>query len=83
VPYPKECLIEGKKIPICISDPPNKPTTRVKIEPLGFQKVGHESKHLGVTWFGHFLMPFGMGICEFQHVLLHLEEQGDHPITNE
>ncbi len=63
VPYPKECLIEGKQTPICISDPPKKPTIGGKIEPLGFQNVGHESKHLGITWFKHLVMPFGMGKC--------------------
>jgi len=72
--YLKECLLEGKQTFVCVSDPPKKLITGGIIEPLGFQKVGHESKHLGVTWLRHLVMPFGMGKCRFQHVLLHLEE---------
>jgi hypothetical protein len=59
---------------IRVNDPPKKPTTRGKIEPLSSQKVGHENRHLKVTWLKHFIMPSGMGKCQFQHVLLHLEE---------
>jgi hypothetical protein len=47
---------------------------RGKIKPLGFQRVGHENGHHGVTWLGHLVMPSGMGKCQFQHVLLHLKE---------
>jgi len=57
-----------------ISDPPNKCTTGGKIEPLSSQRVGHENKHLGVTWFGHFRVPFKMKKCWSKHVLLHLEK---------
>jgi hypothetical protein len=39
--------------------PPKKPTTRGKTKPLGSQRVGHENTHLGVTWLGHFVRPFG------------------------
>jgi hypothetical protein len=45
-----------------------------KTEPLGSQKVGHESEHPRVTWFKHLIMPFGTGKCWSQHVLLRLEE---------
>jgi hypothetical protein len=83
VQYPRECLLEGKQTPIRVNDPPKKPTIKGKIEPLGFRRVGHDSEHLGVTWFEHLVMPFGMRKCRFQHVLLHLEEHGNHPIGNE
>jgi hypothetical protein len=63
VQYSRECLLEWKQTPICISNPPKKLTTKGKIEPLGFQRVGHESEHLGVTWLGHLVMPFRMGKC--------------------
>ncbi len=42
--------------------------------------MGHKNGHLKVTWLKHFIMPFGMGECQFQHVLLHLEEYDDHPL---
>jgi len=43
----------------------------VRLKPLDFQKVGHESEHPRVTWFKCFVMPFGMRKCGSQHVLLH------------
>ncbi len=43
VQYLKEHLLEGKQIRTRVNDPPNKLTIGGKIEPLGFQKVGHES----------------------------------------
>jgi hypothetical protein len=72
VQYLKERLLEGKQTPICVNDPPKKLATRGKIEPLGSQKVGHESRHLRVTWLGHLIVPFGTRKCRSQHVLLHL-----------
>jgi hypothetical protein len=35
--YFKESLLEAKQTPICVGDPPKKPTTRDKIEPLSFK----------------------------------------------
>jgi hypothetical protein len=63
VQYLKECLLVGKQTPIRVSNPPKKFTTKGKIQPLGFQRVGHQSEHLGVTWFGHMGMPFKTGKC--------------------
>jgi hypothetical protein len=63
--YLKECLLEEKQTPVRVSDPLKKPTTGGKIEPLGSQRVGHESEHLGVTWLGHLVVPSGMGKCLF------------------
>jgi hypothetical protein len=57
-----------------VHDPPKKPATRDKIEPLGFQKVGPKSEQLGVTGLGHLVVLSRMGKCQFQHVLLHLKE---------
>jgi hypothetical protein len=81
--YLKEQLLEGKQTLTCVSDPPKKLATRGKTKPLGFQKVGHKSGHLKVTWLKHLIMSSGMGECQFQHVLLHSEEYGDHPFKNE
>ncbi len=53
---------------------PKKFATGDKIEPLNSQRVGLESEQLGVTWFGHLVVPFRMGKCRSQHVLLHLEK---------
>jgi hypothetical protein len=53
---------------------PKKRVTRDKTKPLGSQKVGPESKQLGVIRFVHLVVSFGMGKCQSQHVLLHLEE---------
>jgi hypothetical protein len=61
--YPKECLLEAKQTPTCISNPLEKPTTKDKTKPVGFQKVGHENRQHGVTWLGHFVVPFGTGRC--------------------
>jgi len=57
-----------------VGDPQKKPKTKDKTKPLGFQRVGLESEQLGVTKLGHFVVPFGTRKCQFQHVLLHLEE---------
>ncbi len=46
-----------------VSDPPKKPTTKDKTKPLNSQRVGHESRRPWVTWFEHFVMPFGIGKC--------------------
>jgi hypothetical protein len=42
-----------------------------KIEPLNFQRVKPGNIQPKVTGFGYFVMPFGMGKCQWQHVLLH------------
>jgi hypothetical protein len=72
--YPKERLLEAKQTPICVGDLPKKLAIRDKIEPLSFQRVGLDSGQRRVTWLGHFILPLGIGKCQFQHVLLHLEE---------
>jgi hypothetical protein len=61
--YPKEHLLEGTQIPVHVSILLKKLATRGKIEPLSFQKVGHESEHPKVTWLGHLIVPSGMRKC--------------------
>ncbi len=61
VQYSKECLLEGKQILACVNDPPKNLAIGGKIKLLGSQRVGHESRHLRVTWFEHLIMPFGRG----------------------
>jgi len=46
-----------------VGNPPKKPAIRDETEPLGFQIVGFESKHLGVTWFGYLVVLFGTRKC--------------------
>jgi len=72
--YLNERLLKRKQIPIHVSNMLKKPTTRGKIEPLGFQKIEHKNRHVRVTWLIHFVMSFGTGKCMSQHVLLHLKE---------
>jgi hypothetical protein len=74
VRYPKEHLLKRKQFFAHVNILPKKFATEGKIKPSGFQKEGHESKHLRVTWFGHFIMPFGTKKCQSQHVLLHRKE---------
>jgi hypothetical protein len=62
--YLKECLLEGKQTHVRVNDPPKKPTIRGKIEPLGSQRVGHESGHPGITWFKH------RGVTWFKHLVV-------------
>jgi hypothetical protein len=57
-----------------VGDLGKKPTTKDKTKPLGSYKVGLESGQSRVTRLGHLVLPSGMGKCQFQHVLLHLEE---------
>jgi hypothetical protein len=71
-----------KQTPACVGDSPKKPLIKDKTKPLGFQRVGPKSKQLRVTWFGHLIVPSGIGKYQFQHVLLH-PKKGDHPIRNE
>jgi len=52
----KEHLLEGKQIFVHINNPPKKLATRGKIKPLGFQKVGHENGHPGVTCLEHLVV---------------------------
>jgi len=58
--YLKERLLKGEQILAHVNDLPKKLPTRGKIEPLGFQRVGHESEYLGVTSLGHLLVPSTM-----------------------
>jgi hypothetical protein len=39
----KEHILKERQIPTLVGDLPKKPSTRDKIKPLGFQKVGPES----------------------------------------
>ncbi len=55
--------IRGKQTLACVNNPPKKLIIGGKTKLLGFQRVGHESRHLRVTWFGHFIMPFGRQKC--------------------
>jgi hypothetical protein len=68
--------------PAHVDDSPKKPITGDKIKPLGSQRVGHESKQLGVTWIVYFITSSRTGKYQSQHVLLHPKEYGDHPTKN-
>jgi hypothetical protein len=70
--YSKKHVLKAKHILAHIGNLTKKPTTGDKIELLGSQKVGPESKQPRVTWLRHIALPFGMGKCWSQHVLLHL-----------
>jgi hypothetical protein len=70
--YSKKRVLQTKHTLACVGDLTKKPTIEDKIELLGFQKVGFESKQPWVTWLRHIVLPFGMGKCWSQHVLLHL-----------
>jgi hypothetical protein len=56
-------FIKSEQILARVNNLPNKLATGDKIEPLGFQRVGLETKQLGVTWFGHLVVLSGMGKC--------------------
>jgi hypothetical protein len=71
--YLKECVLKVKQTLVHVGNSLKKPTTKDKIQPLGFQMVGSKNEQLGVTWCGHLVVPSGMGKCRFQHVLLHLK----------
>jgi hypothetical protein len=71
--YPNEHLLKWKQIFVHVSDSLKKLATGGKIEPLGSQRVGHESGHPGATWLKHLVMPSRTRKCS-QHVPLHLEE---------
>jgi hypothetical protein len=79
----KEHLLEVMQIPIRVCNSPKKLATKDKIKPLGFQRVGSESGQPRLTRLRYFIMPFGTGNYQSQHVLLHLEEYGDHLVENE
>jgi hypothetical protein len=72
-----------RQTPVSINDPPKKPTIKDKIKPRSFQKVRLNNRQPKVTGFKYFVMPFGIEKCKSQHVLLHLEEYGDHLARNE
>jgi hypothetical protein len=57
VRYLKECLLEGHQTHVHVNDPPKKLAIGGKIEPLGFQRVGHENQQPRVTWLGHLVVP--------------------------
>jgi hypothetical protein len=63
-----------KQTPTYVNDSPNKHTIGDKTTPLGHQKVRPKNKQLKVTWLQYLVVPFGMGKCKSQHVLLNLEE---------
>lgn len=66
--YLKEHLLKRKQTPAYVSNLAKKSATKGKIEPLGSQRAGHESKHPRVTWLRHLIMPSKMGKWWFQHV---------------
>jgi hypothetical protein len=72
--YQKERLLELKQIVARVSYLSKKFATRNKTKPLGSQRVGFESKQIGVIWFKHLVLLSGMRKCWSQHVLLHLEK---------
>jgi hypothetical protein len=49
--YLKEHLLKARQTFACVSDLPKKPTTKGKIEPLDFQRVGPKSGQLEVIRF--------------------------------
>jgi hypothetical protein len=55
--YLKEHLLKVRQIFARVSNLPKKPTTRGKIEPLDFQRVGPKSGQLGVTGFECLVVP--------------------------
>jgi hypothetical protein len=59
----KKHLLKVKQILAHVGDPPKKL--------LSSQKVGLKNRQPKVTWPMYFIMPSGMGKCQFQHVLLH------------
>jgi hypothetical protein len=61
--YLKECVLKVKQTLVHVGDLLKKPTTRDKIQSLGFQMVEPKSKQLRVTWLRHLVVPFGMGKC--------------------
>jgi hypothetical protein len=67
----KEHLLKARQILVHVGDLPKKPTIGDKIKPLSFQRVGLESRQLGVIGFKSFVLLFGIGKCQSQHVLLH------------
>jgi len=80
--YPNEHLLKWKKIFARLSNLLKSLAIGGKTEPLGSQRVGHKSRHPGVTWLKHLVVPSRTRKC-FQHVPLHLEEKCNHPIGNE
>jgi hypothetical protein len=54
-----------------VDNPPKKPLIGDKIEPLGSQRVGHESRQLEVTCPMYLVMSTRTKKYQFQHVLLH------------
>jgi hypothetical protein len=81
--YLKEHVLEVRQTPTHVHDPLKKPSTKGKTKPLGSQKVGLESKQPRVTRFEYLVMPSRTKKCQYQHVLLHPKEYGDHLARNE
>ncbi len=72
-----------KQTPTCVNDPPKKPTTGDKIEPLNFQKVGFESGQPKVIELGCPIVRSITKKCQSQHVVLHPKGYDDHLVGNE
>jgi hypothetical protein len=72
--YLKDHLLEARQILAHVGDFPRKLAIRDKTEPLSFQKVGLENEQPGVSKPRYFIVPFGIGKDQTQHVLLYLEE---------
>ncbi len=70
----KGASIKSKTNSSHVGDLPKRPTTRRKIEPLDFSRVGPESGQPRVIGLEYLVVSFGTRKCKFQHVLFHLEE---------
>jgi hypothetical protein len=53
---------------------PKKFAIEVKLNHQAFKRWGMRMDTFGVTWLEHLMVPFGTRKCQFQHVLLYLEE---------
>jgi hypothetical protein len=67
----KEHLLEARQTFVHVGDLSKKLAIGDKIKPLGFQRVGLESRQPKVMWFKYFIMPSKTRKCQSQHVLLH------------
>jgi hypothetical protein len=59
----KECLLGTRETFALVDDLVKKLTIGDKTKPLGFQKVGLNSKQPGVTRFGYFIVSSRIGKC--------------------
>jgi hypothetical protein len=81
--YLKEHVLELRQTPTCVYDLVKQPSTKGKTKPLSFQKVGLESRLPRVIGFKYLVMSSRTKKCQYQHVLLHPKEYGDHLARHE